>query len=148
MKSERPSSEQGRLRARIREAGLRCTSARLAVLGVLSRAARPLSHADCAAKLDSAGFDRTTVYRNLIELAEADLVARVDLGDHVWRFEIRGDDKARADKHAHFICVDCGEITCLPDLGVQLNRPKKDSPRAVISDLTEVLLKGHCHNCA
>src|SRR5690348_1070891 len=80
MKSERPVAERERLRARIREAGLRCTAARLAVLGVLSRAARPLSHADCAAKLDSAGFDRTTVYRNLVELAEAALVARVDLG--------------------------------------------------------------------
>ena len=48
MKSERPVAERERLRARIREAGLRCTAARLAVLGVLSRAARPLSHADCA----------------------------------------------------------------------------------------------------
>lgn len=140
-------AERERLRTRIRAAGLRCTAARLAVLGVLSRAARPLSHADCAAKLDSAGFDRTTVYRNLVELSEADLVARVDLGDHIWRFEIRDAD-ARANKHAHFICVDCGEITCLPDMGVQLNRQKKDAPRAVISDVTEVLLKGHCHNCA
>jgi len=148
MKSDRTAAERERLRARIREAGLRCTAARLAVLGVLSRAARPMSHADCAAKLDSAGFDRTTVYRNLVELTEASLVARVDLGDHVWRFEIRGDVAERADKHAHFVCVDCGEITCLPDMGVQLNRPKKDASRAVISDLTEVLLKGHCHNCA
>jgi Fur family ferric uptake transcriptional regulator len=148
MKSDRSASERERLRARIRDVGLRCTAARLAVLGVLSRAARPMSHADCAAKLASAGLDRTTVYRNLVELSDAELVARVDLGDHVWRFEIRGEVAKRADKHAHFICVDCGEITCLPDMGVQLNRQKKDSPRAVISDVTEVLLKGHCHNCA
>ena len=63
---------------------------------------------------------------------------RVDLGDHVWRYEKRGN----AD-HAHFICGSCGVVACLPDANV--------SVRGVpgrIGRVAEVLLKGSCPDCA
>ena len=71
----------------LRGAGLRKTAPRLAVLEVLERARRPLSHAEVAESLAAEGLDRATVYRNLVALSEAGLVRRSDHGDHVWGFE-------------------------------------------------------------
>jgi Fur family ferric uptake transcriptional regulator len=86
-------------RARIRAAGLRCTPARLAVMERLAAAAGPRTHAELAADLAAgarhagSGYDKATIYRNLVELTEAGLVSRMELGDHVWRFEIKGQAK-------------------------------------------------------
>jgi Fur family ferric uptake transcriptional regulator len=142
------------IRARIRAAGLRSTMARVSVMQELMAAKRPLSHAQVADRLAAKEFDRATIYRNLVELAEAGLVNRIELGDHVWRFELRrlGADAAEASTglsagHPHFVCVDCGEVSCLPTGIVSIKHARGAKPD-VISDVTEVLLKGHCGNCS
>ena len=133
------------LRARIRAAGLRCTTARLAVLDRLARASRPLTHAEVADQLASSGFDRATIYRNLVELAEAGLAERVELGDRVWRFELKRAGHAHSNEHPHFVCVDCGEVFCLATESVKItSRPGK----SFRPQITEVLLKGHCGQCS
>lgn len=162
------------LKSLIRGAGLRCTSARLAVLEYILVAPGPQTHADVSAALDHRGFDRATIYRNLTELTEAQLVTRVDLGDHVWRFEAKrhggGDGHGHGADHPHFVCTSCGEVSCLDDVNVAITqRPgaakppataagtaptkagKKPAPsagkRQGIPAVTEVLLKGTCGNC-
>jgi Fur family ferric uptake transcriptional regulator len=131
-------------RSVLRESHLRCTSCRLAVLQSLSGATSPVSHNDVADELVPLGFDKSTIYRCLIELADADLVARLDLGDHVWRFEmLAGGEHGNVD-HPHFMCLDCGKVSCLPDVKVKIT-PTKSS--AAGADITEVLLKGHCAAC-
>ena len=72
----------------IREAGLRSTPARISVINALKRAAKPQTHAELSDLLVPLGFDKATVFRNLTDLAEAELVLRTELGDHVWRFEL------------------------------------------------------------
>jgi Fur family ferric uptake transcriptional regulator len=131
-------------REMIRSAKLRCTSCRIAVLQHLSTADHPISHNDVADALVPLGFDKSTIYRCLIEMADANLLARLDLGDHVWRFEMltAGDD-GNVD-HPHFMCLDCGKVSCLPDVKVRIT-PTKSS--AAGADITEVLLKGHCAAC-
>ena len=89
------------LRERLRAAGLRSTGARVAVLRVLEGAAAPMSHAEVHERVTGEGFDRATIYRNLIDLTDAGLVSRSDVGDHVWRFELRGERAAHAAAHAH-----------------------------------------------
>ncbi len=146
MKSKRPRAARDALRQAIRAAGLRCTPARLTVLAELHRAARPTNHAELATLLEPSGFDRATVYRNLIDLSEAGLVSRIDLGDHVWRFEVRNPDAAHNDEHPHFVCTECGEVSCLP--GVEVNiTPAPGSKRSSLGHVTEVLLKGRCVDC-
>jgi Fur family ferric uptake transcriptional regulator len=78
------------LRALFRAARLRCTTARLEIVGQLRHASRSLSHAEIASALTPLRIDRTTVYRNLVELSAAGLLLRLDFGDHIWRFEFRG----------------------------------------------------------
>jgi Fur family ferric uptake transcriptional regulator len=145
-------------RTRIRDAGLRCTAARLAVLEHLAAAAGPRTHAEVWEALADRGFDRATVYRNLTELTEAKLANRVELGDHVWRFEVRRPGHHGGDgDHPHFVCTTCGEVSCLEDVTVAITprnrgRATKARPGARPTDpgihaVTEVLLKGRCGDC-
>jgi len=147
----KPASDEA-VRDRIRGAGLRCTAARVAVLHHLETAAGPLTHAEVSAALDHLGFDRATIYRNLTELTEAALVARVELGDHVWRFEAkRAGGGHRWDDHPHFVCTTCGEVSCLDDVQVAFTpRRENGSPTKAgsrIGSVTEVVLKGRCEQC-
>jgi len=145
VKRKKPS-DFASFRDRIREAGLRSTQARVAILERLDAAAGPLTHAQVAAELEARGFDKTTVYRSLVELADAGLLARMELGDHVWRYELRRQEKSGAKDHLHFVCVDCGRIDCLTGLSVEaaLAPALKRAAHGTISD---VLLKGHCDAC-
>ena len=87
------------LQQKLRGAGLRSTALRVAVLRRLERATTPLSHADLVDALADQGLDRVTLYRNLNDLAEAGLVARTDLGDHTWRFELRREGLSHTLRH-------------------------------------------------
>jgi Fur family ferric uptake transcriptional regulator len=142
------------VRGRIRGAGMRCTPARVAVLHHLETAPGPLTHAEVSEALHHLGFDRATIYRNLTELTEAGLSSRVELGDHVWRFEAkRAGGGHKGDDHPHFVCTTCGEVSCLDDVQVAISprpgagkRAKRDAGGR-IGSVTEVLLKGRCEQC-
>jgi Fur family ferric uptake transcriptional regulator len=132
------------LRTAIRGRGLRATPSRVAVLSLLRAEAAPMSHGDVADRLADQAWDRATIYRNLTDLAEAGLVRRSDLGDHVWRFE--AVDGAHGDEHhPHFVCTACGSVACLPELELSVRRGK--APRAVRQKQIEVQVRGRCDAC-
>ena len=133
-------------RKALRDAGLRSTAARIAVLEHLSQSKSPLTHADLADILEPMGFDRATAYRNLVDMTEAGLLTRTELGDHVWRFELRRPGHDHDNEHPHFVCVDCGKVECLPDVEVKIT-PSKPPKNSAMGDVTEVFLKGHCKEC-
>ncbi len=133
------------LRATIRGAGLRATPSRVAVLALLRGEAQPLTHGDVAERLAGQGWDRATIYRNLTDLAEAGLLARADLGDHVWRFEAVGGGHASA-RHAHFVCTECGAVACLPGLELSTGAAR-GLPRSVKQRRVDVQVKGVCDAC-
>lgn len=129
----------------LHDAGLRVTQPRLKVLGLLDKASSPVSHGDLSTALEDEGFDRATVYRNLVDLTRAGLVRRTDLGDHTWRFElVRG--AAPHPEHPHFVCNSCGTVLCLEDARVQIEAPRK-SPKVVRTHKVEVQLRGVCDRC-
>ena len=148
-----PSPEADAIRTLVRGAGLRCTAARLAVMQHMIKAAGPQTHAEVSRALDHRGFDRATIYRNLTELTEAKLLTRVDLGDHVWRFELRRHEAGggHGGDHPHFVCTTCGEVSCLEGVDVAITRRPGSRASGVgkktIPAVTEVLLKGTCENC-
>ena len=139
-------SEPLSLKQSLRESGLRATAPRLAVLGCLRSAERPLSHAEVMERLGEDTWDRATIYRNLSDLADAGLLRKAYHGDHVWRFEAAGpDDHSHAADHAHFVCVDCGEVQCLPEAAIDLGAA---APRSVAARKVEVQVRGVCDDCA
>lgn len=137
------------IRERLRASGLRVTAQRVAVVELLREARSPMTHAEVATALASHGWDRATTYRNLTDLTAAELLQRADVGDHVWRFELRREPvNGHADAgHPHFVCGDCGEVKCLPADAVQVHA-RRGLPRALWGGAVEIQLKGRCDRCA
>ncbi|MAI35387.1 MAG: Fur family transcriptional regulator [Rhodopirellula sp.] len=128
----------------IRSVGLRATPARLATLLLVQKSNSPLTHADAAEALASNGIDKATVFRNLNDLTEVGLLRRTELGDHVWRFEATHGDTGSESHHPHFVCIDCGSVTCLNDLQLTAGSKKQSDG---VGQVTEILLRGHCNDC-
>ena len=132
----------------LKEKTLRCTACRISVLQFLSQSQSPLSHNDVAEVLVPRGFDKSTVYRCLVELSEAGIFNRLELGDHTWRFEFKRH--TQDGTHPHFVCTDCGTVECMPE--IELKIPKTSSrdlsdQETNIKHVQEVLLKGQCKTC-
>ncbi len=126
----------------IRGAGLRATPARISTLMLLRQSATPLTHAVVAEHLAEAGVDKATAFRNLNDMAEAGLLRRTELGDHVWRFEViqAGHDSA----HPHFVCIDCGTVSCMEDIKLTASSRRQSE---TVGEVTEILFRGHCNDC-
>jgi len=155
-----PSEEE--LRGRLRETGLRVTPARLALMKELAGAGVPLSHGEVVDRLrppTPAGrgkkaeadanaprrFDQSTLFRGLTDLSDAGLLAKLDLGDAVRRYEwlpAEGD----AAVHPHHVCTECGRIVCLEGFALKLT-PSTGSAREQVGTIGEVVLRGRCGAC-
>ena len=132
------------IKTQIRDAGLRATPARIATLKLLLGATAPLTHAEVAEELSDSGVDKTTVFRNLNDLASAGLLRRTELGDHVWRFELISQNEHESGAHPHFICVDCGVVSCMDDVKLTAGSVRISEQ---FGKVTEILLRGHCNQC-
>jgi Fur family transcriptional regulator, ferric uptake regulator len=141
-------AEGSDFKALLRASGLRATWPRVAVLQILEASASPMSHAEVHAKLGRKDFDKATIYRNLVDLAEVGLLRRSDHGDHAWRFELKKSGTGEEEKeHPHFVCTDCGTVACLDEVEVKVKNTRK-VPKSVASKNVEVKLQGLCDSCA
>jgi len=136
----------GTLKQRLRDVGLRATSARIAVLRALIAANSPMSHAEVFERVAPLGYDRATTYRNLTDLSDGGLARRTDHGDHIWRFELVGEDGHDAELHPHFVCNECGAVACLPDGALKVHG-RRGIPRALRRRDVEIQVRGVCDDC-
>lgn len=143
MKKKSEANDIELAREILRAAGLRSTPARIAVLIALQKGNKPQTHAELSERLVPLGFDKATVFRNLTDLTDVELVSRTELGDHVWRFEIRDPNHDRSS-HPHFVCVDCGTVSCMEGMSLPDDIQRKSLN---ISRISEILVKGHCLVC-
>jgi Fur family ferric uptake transcriptional regulator len=128
----------------LRAAGLRRTSARLAVLEVLATEKQPLSAHQIREHLP-AGTDNVTLYRTLNTLTQNHLLHRARGDEQVWLYGL-GEAKGKARHgHAHFVCDECGTVECLEDTPVPAGR--SGVRRGYRVDYSEVLLHGACPDC-
>ena len=136
------------LKMLFRSLGLRSTGARIAVYRTLAESDRPMTHAEVSAHLADAGFDHTTIFRNLTDLTQANLLSRWDIGDRVWRFELRGRGKdPNQEQHPHFVCTDCGNVSYLPEDTVVV-KPTKGAPEALKGGEVAIQVRGVCNDCS
>ena len=135
------------LKEQLRAAGLRSTGSRLAVLRVMRQAGSPLTHSEISARLERTGMEPPTIHRNLQDLTQSGVLARADLGDGVWRYEIREGTVDHRAKHPHFVCRDCGQVACLSDRAVSLHIVR-GVPKALRQADLVVQIQGRCDACA
>jgi len=128
---------------RIAARGGRATRTRVAVLDILSRAGRPLSHDEVGVELGDGGVehDRVTLYRTLDWLVTHELAHRVSGTDRVWRFNAAVDE---GHGHAHFHCARCGSVFCLESLQPTI---AATLPAGFRCERAELTFYGDCPNC-
>lgn len=131
-------------REALRDAGLRVTPQRLAVLDALSHAGgEHLSADDVWLHLPSKGsMDRSTAYRVLADLTDVGLLTQVRLGDGVARFEMQ------SRSHHHAVCTRCGSTEDIPATLVKpLNAELARTTGFMVTAEEPLLLHGTCHVC-
>ena len=130
----------------IKAKGLRATAPRLAVLCILSTATHPLSYSEVIEKLGKTDWDPATIYRNLVKLKEAKLATVVSRAEGMSRYALARTEEGETDhKHPHFLCDDCGKISCLPNSLVP--QVITDSAWAKSISKAMIQLRGECPDC-
>lgn len=127
----------------LRNADLKATPARLAILALLERTEKPLPVASIHAYLQEREIaaDQATVFRILNAFTEKGITKQVQFHEGKFRYELAGKE------HHHLICDSCGEIEDIADCNIeQLERE--------ISNKKDFLVKRHsleffglCKNC-
>lgn len=106
-----PLQAPGRLRAELISRGVRMTTQRSTILGVIEEASKHLDAAQILrkAKRLNAAVDRVTVYRTLSLLKRHGLVDELDL------MHVRGEghyyEQRPKRDHVHITCLRCAAVT-------------------------------------
>ena len=111
-------SSNNKTRDMLKEAGLYCTTPRLAILQALLEADGPLSQ-DAIAQTLSSTPDKATIYRTLTSLMEANLVHKAYIDERAAYYET-ADHCSDSQCHPHFTCTVCGKTHCLTDLKIPM----------------------------
>lgn len=123
---------------------LRATAPRIAVIRILAEAEAPLSHTEVVDVLGETDWDPATIYRNLVKLRDAGLAPVVSQVGGIDRYALL--DKAEDDHHhPHFVCEDCGKVSCLP-IEFTTALTVDERWKASIQGAT-VQLSGECPEC-
>ncbi len=126
--------------------GLRATAPRVAVLMELAHASSPLSHSEMLENMGDADCDPATIYRNLVKLTEVGLARVVSKAEGMSRYAMaHGGDEDDEHHHPHFVCDDCGHVSCLPvdiNLGAVMDKRWAESLK-----VATVQLHGECPEC-
>ena len=127
----------------LRDAGMRVTAPRLAVLEVL--AAHPHSTADFVARgvrEQLGGVSKQTVYDVLRSCTESGLLRSIEPAGSAVRYETR-----TADNHHHLVCRTCGEIVDIDCVVGQAPCLVPDDDHGYAIDEAEVTFWGQCPRC-
>jgi len=136
------SEKRELIEASLREAELKLTPQRYAVLEYLTRAAGHPTAEQIGAALNRRfpQASRATVYNNLNALRDAGLVREVRFADGVARYE------SNVEAHHHFVCRACGRVEDVPAAAVRAAMPAELEGGHAVEDF-EVVLRGLCASC-
>jgi Fur family ferric uptake transcriptional regulator len=128
---------------RLRDAGLRVTAPRVAVLEVLAE--HPHATADTVATLTRGRLGRVStqaVYDVLAACADAGLVRRIEPAGSAARFETR-----TGDNHHHLVCRSCGRTSDADCAMGQRPCLTPSDDAGYLLDEAEVVFWGLCPDC-
>jgi Fur family ferric uptake transcriptional regulator len=132
----------------LRDAKLRCTPVRVALLKLLEESTQPLTAPEMLERLPPA-TDTVTVYRTLNTFTELSLIHRIRAKDRSWSYALGAPQARQAHRHPHFVCDECGTVECLEDAPIPDSFVKSLHVRREYHvKFPEVLLHGLCPRCA
>lgn len=110
---------------------IRLTTAREDVLRVLANAKKPLCYDEILSKT-KVKMDKATLYRAITHFEEIGILIKLESNERKWYFELK-DNK----NHAHFICENCQQISCIDFFPEEIKSKK----------VTSIVIKGTCEKC-
>ena len=140
-----PDTVEQELRSLLQSQNMRVTTVRMAVLTVLHEFQGPMTHEQVMGALPDGTYDKASVWRLLSDLADKNILRRMDLGDRVWRYELLDACRSIDASHAHFLCSQCGEVACLPPL--EIHTQAGELPEALRRAEFTVRIEGTCGDC-
>ena len=128
---------------RLREAGLRVTSARLAILDVVRAGNHPGTDEIARAARDRIGYvTLQAVYEALNALTTAGLLRRIEPAGSVARYESR-----TGDNHQHLVCRRCGTVADVDCAAGRISCLEPLASGGFVIDRAEVTFWGRCPRC-
>jgi len=131
----------------LRNAGLKLTKPRLAILNLMLSEHGPYTAEEWHARLGSPSRDQhcdvVTMYRCLAKFESEGLISRCDFGDGLIRYELRSKDH----HHHHIICRQCRRVESLPEC--QFDNASLKLPTLGFKDISHRLeFFGLCPDCS
>lgn len=129
---------------KIRDAGMRVTRPRLAVLAALDM--HPHAETDAvlaAVREELPGVSRQAVYDVLHALTDAGLIRRIQPSGHVSLYETR-----ISDNHHHLVCRVCGDVRDVDCAVGDAPCLEAATDHGFVIDEAEVIYWGVCPTCA
>lgn len=124
---------------------VRKTPFRINVLEIfLDSDSRALNNADIESTLKD--YDRITLYRTLKTFEKSGIIHQAIDGSNETKFALCNHDcteHEHHDNHAHFLCVECGNTTCLENVF----SPRLNLPNRYSLDKVHLALSGTCAQC-
>lgn len=128
----------------LRQARLRRTPGRVAILKILLRAHKPLTREKIALKLGKKKLNKATIYRALECFIQASLVHKAFLRDRIWNYEL-AHNCTDYQCHPHFTCNNCNDTQCLTEVSVPLVKPLQ---KGFVIQRQQTRLEGLCPDCS
>lgn len=124
---------------------LKKTSPRLAIIEALQSSRLPLAESEISILMGS-HYDRTTFYRSIQTLEEAEIVHRIVVDKLIVRYALNHFDNVSKHQpdHAHFYCNKCKRLICLEEIHPGPYR----LPAGFQTKESEVIIKGLCNKCS
>lgn len=134
-----PDRDKRKITERVREAGLRVTRPRLAVLALLFKMGGHRSAEDLIRELRTQGstLPRASVYNVLNDLARVGMVMQADAGPGRTLYE------AATHWHHHFVCRECGHVLDVPCI-VGAKPCLEPGLAGLHADEAQVIFRGPC----
>lgn len=124
--------------------GLKLTPQRMVIFRILSDANKHITVDEIYQKAieEYPMLSLATVYRNMEQMVEANLLKHLDLGGSSIRYD------TNLEEHHHFVCTKCGKVAdvYLNDVKYKMDSRRSNLGKAKINSL-DLHLQGICGEC-
>lgn len=136
---------EARIASLLKRNQLSVTESRKKILELFLEAGTALAHQDIEKRSQSL-FDRVTIYRTLQAFLEKGLIHVIPTTDNMIRYGLCQEacaDGHHHDNHVHFVCSECNDTICLPEVTI----PEVTLPQGFKAADAQMVVNGICGKC-